>query len=189
MIIGLTGYAGCGKTTSAHYLVTHHSFIEVSFADPLKDGLCAMFKMTRKELEKIKEDKTPLHGIGQTARYLMQTLGTDWGRNMVNPDIWLILAQARIQQMIHDVDKSRVVVSDVRFTNEAKLIRDLGGIVVFITNSDRVQNRLNGGEMTHESESYLNDIYTQADSVIDNSGSLVSLQVKLDSLVYTHDFP
>jgi dephospho-CoA kinase len=187
MLIGLAGYAGCGKTTCAEYLVNHHSFVEVGFADPLKDGLCTMLGMTRKELEKIKEDKTVLPGIGQTARYMMQTLGTDWGRNMVNPDLWLMLAGKRIMQMMQDIDKSRVVVSDVRFINEAVLIRDLCGIVVFIDSKSRTQDRLSQEESSHESESYLKCIYERSDVIVDNNGTMLSLHGRLDDLLRSND--
>jgi len=56
----------------------------------------------------------------------MQTIGTEWGRNMIHPDIWV---RAWEQSLPEDAD---VVVDDVRFPNEVAAIRRLGGDVIRI---------------------------------------------------------
>ena len=129
-LIGLTGPAGCGKDTLANHLVANHSYKNVKFADPIKDGLCAMFGWTREQLEDPAFKKTPQGPYDRTPRYLMQTLGTEWGRNLVAPDIWMTLTEAKIKQFL---TFRNVAVSDVRFENEAALIRELGGTVYHVT--------------------------------------------------------
>jgi hypothetical protein len=65
---------------------------------------------------------------GRTPRVAMQTLGTDWGRNMVGPDLWVNATMLRV-----DADLARglvVVIDDLRFDNEALAIRKRGGLVV-----------------------------------------------------------
>jgi dephospho-CoA kinase len=183
MIIGLTGYAGCGKTTCASYLVNTYGFTEISFADPIKEAVCAMLKITRKELDDYKISKEPIPLINQPMRYLLQTLGTDWGRNMINSDIWLILAKNRILELLDDTN-CNIVIADIRFINEVNLIKELGGHIIFIDgNPTRIRNRLNLTEQSHESESYLKDTYKLADVIIKNNKSKANLFIHLDTLL------
>ena len=63
-----------------------------------------------------------------TGRFLMQTLGTDWARRMVDAEIWLKMLRQRLIE--DDKTKSGLkVVDDLRFSNEAVMIRELGGQV------------------------------------------------------------
>ena len=73
---------------------------------------------------------------GHTPRYLMQTLGTEWGRRMISDDIWL---RAWVKAL---GGHRNVVVDDVRFPNEAELIRSLGGYIIQI-------DRPNGPTIDH----------------------------------------
>lgn len=57
----------------------------------------------------------------------MRTLGTEWGRECVSPTVWLDVWLAKARR------KSFVVVDDVRFENEAELIRLVGGQMWRIT--------------------------------------------------------
>jgi hypothetical protein len=59
----------------------------------------------------------------------MQLLGTEYGREMVHPDIWLILARRKIEAFMQ---YRSVVVSDVRFDNEAEMIRGMGGQIIHL---------------------------------------------------------
>ena len=66
--------------------------------------------------------------IGRSPRYLAQTLGTEWGRQMVHPDIWLMLMVRNWREVARSACP-RMVITDIRFDNEARLVRDLGGTV------------------------------------------------------------
>lgn len=90
----------------------------------------------------LKEEPTEVL-CGQTPRYAMQTLGEEWGRKMVNPDLWANVWKYRAQQL-HDMNQP-VVVDDLRFRNEAKAVLDLGGIIIYISRAGCVQG-------THPSE-------------------------------------
>lgn len=120
-VIGLTGYAGSGKSTVANYLVEQHGFTRLSFAKPLKD-------MLRKLNPFISEggDRTSyvLHELGEGCvkqsfpeyRRLLQVLGTDCIR-AIDPDFWV---KAAVAQMTDT--NGKYVFDDVRFPNEAEVI-------------------------------------------------------------------
>lgn len=128
-LIGLTGKARSGKDTVAGFLPG----CRISFAAPLKRGLKTMLRLDEEHVNgSLKE--VELDWLGKSPRQLLQTLGTDWGRNLVHQDLWLLLAKRDIESMLAlNID---VIVTDVRFDNEAELIRSLGGQVWHIVRPD-----------------------------------------------------
>ncbi len=161
-IIGLHGRARCGKDTIADHLVACHGFRKVSFAAPIREMACKIFGVDLYQLEIIKET-VDLH-IGRSPREIMQTLGTEWGRN-IHPHLWLIVAQRAISSTTNE--GYPVVVSDVRFENEAQLIRDMGGRVWHVQRPEA--NAVRG----HASEAGITVV--NADIIIENCGSLQDL--------------
>lgn len=127
-LIGLTGAAGAGKDLVASLIPGAH---RIAFADPIYEGLAVMLGLPEAALRSRASKEAPLAGLGRSPRQLLQTLGTDWGRQMVSPDIWLQAAFWRWEKASaagHGV----IVVPDVRFANEARLIHDQGGEVWLI---------------------------------------------------------
>jgi hypothetical protein len=130
-IIGLCGPAGCGKDTVRYILECNHDFTGLSFADPIRDMLYQVLRnaeasveyMTKRELK-----EAPIPGLGVSYRHLAQTLGTEWGRNCVGPDFWLNVAANHMAGM-RKLGRSKFVVSDVRFANEAEWVRAKGGVI------------------------------------------------------------
>lgn len=126
-VIGLAGPKGVGKSTFASQLIFDlykngtETGVIMSFATPLKQMLgCIVHE------DYIKEDKEKIiPHLGVSARHCLQTLGTEWGRNTISNDIWVNLAKHRIEETYHEV----VIIDDVRFDNEAKMILDMGGEV------------------------------------------------------------
>lgn len=127
MIIGLSGLAGAGKSVVADVLVRELGFTRVKFADPLKNMLRTMLAdmgHTAEDVERhIEGDlkEVPMPETGVTPRHMMITLGTEWGRDMVRPDLWVRLWAAKAERF------ERVVADDVRFPNEIEALRALGG--------------------------------------------------------------
>jgi hypothetical protein len=120
-IIGIAGRARHGKDTLAGYLVRHHGFHQLAFADPIVDGIIAMLDVPVEYRTIRKEEVIP--ALGFSYRKAAQTLGTEWGRNLIDPDLWVKVMCNRIAEMA-DVN-DRIVISDVRFENEAAWIRSV----------------------------------------------------------------
>lgn len=127
MIIGLVGLAGSGKSEVARVLIEEAQFERVKFADPLKNMLRTMLRdigHTAEDVERYVEGdlkESVVDGVGVTARRLMVTLGTEWGRDCIAQDLWIRLWSARAEMSDH------VVADDVRFDNEVEAIRSRGG--------------------------------------------------------------
>lgn len=168
-IIGFTGAKTSGKTTAAMAL-QHSKWLPkkvgiMSFAQTLK-GMARLILPREAFLPENKEDVT--YGIcGRTPRYVMQTLGTEWGREMVGNDLWLEV----MRRNLANTTFKTVIVDDVRFNNEAELIIDLGGVIYEI---QRVGLESSGD--THASERGVDDRFLKG--VIINTG-LESLRARM----------
>ncbi len=124
-IIGFTGPAGAGKDLAASMVPGGH---RIAFADPLYQGLAVMLGVPEGVLRDRSGKEMPLVDFGASPRQLLQTLGTEWGRQMIRHDIWLRVAYWRWEQAAA-AGESIIVIPDVRFENEARQIRSEGGEV------------------------------------------------------------
>ena len=130
LLIGIAGRARSGKDTAAQHLVNNHGFQAYAFADPLRDGLMHMFNLSPCDLDDDKKEQ-PIPWLGKSPRELMQLLGTEWGRDMVHPELWLLLAAQNLDLIARTHDTANgLVVTDLRFNNEADFIRNRGGVVI-----------------------------------------------------------
>jgi hypothetical protein len=144
-VIGLTGYAGSGKSTVANYLVEEHGFTRLSFAAPLKKMLRTLnpiignqpnfmnaqtfrvndlFEVVERD-GRMFDDTTPAETVikesswGPEYRRLLQVLGTDCIR-AVDEDFWVNAAFAQMSE-----PDGKYVFDDVRFPNEGHVILPL----------------------------------------------------------------
>lgn len=178
VIIGLAGRKGSGKSTVANWLCAQHGFDEIALADPIKDALHAMLEpigVRRAWFDDPAQKETVLDEFGVTPRRMMQTLGTEWGRDMIHEDLWITIAEARIAGLRGSGFAPAIVVSDIRRSNEAAWIRRMGGKVWCI---DKL---LSGARDPHISEIGLAG--HQYDEVILNMGRLEDLYGKVDALL------
>ena len=141
-LIGLSGPAGCGKDTIAKFLQDTHEFKRISLAEPIRQGIVAMFDIPHEYLTDRALKEQPLDQLcGKSPRQVMQTLGTEWGRNTLCNDIWLRVAQKEIDYQnklasTNNLYLNGIVISDIRFEGEAKWLRDQGGIIWHIHRPD-----------------------------------------------------
>lgn len=173
ILIGITGPAQAGKSTVARYLV-EHGFLEVSFAAAIKRGVATMFDLDIQNLEQAAFKEANLPWLGKSPRYLLQTLGTEWGRKLIAPDVWLILAARRIERA-KQAGQVGVIVSDVRFDNEADFILASGGQLW------RIWRQAASAVLAHESEAGINASYPVR-GILNNS-SFDELYTRVDNLL------
>lgn len=147
-VVALTGLAGSGKSTVAEYLNRRYDFTRIRFADPLKAAMRAL-GLSEAEVEGDLKSKPSPVLCGKTPRHAMQTLGTEWGRVLIDQNFWINLWLRRID------GKPLVVVEDCRFENEFAAVRALGGVTW------RVCRPTVGEAMGHVSET------EQADQEVD----------------------
>lgn len=167
-LIALAGPAGCGKDTVGAYLAYVHHAYRYSFAQPLKDALNVMLDLDRLDWSTHLKEQT-LPWLGVSPRVLAQTLGTEWGRQIIRDDIWLIVAGRRLEK----INRKLVVITDCRFGNEADWVRDRGGQVWHI------RGRRKEGVAAHVSEAGVTAV--EGDIEIDNSGDLSRLHQQIDA--------
>lgn len=190
-LIGFTGRAGSGKTTAATWVLRNHNMVvPVPFAAPIKAMATAMLKTSLRKDEASQAasytsdpvmKETPIPSLGNlTARRIMQTLGTEWGRNTLHPDLWIWIAAGKIERLLGSTFKNtdkvpiKVVIDDLRFANEAEMVRAYGGVVVEIVRPDSEKP---AEIAAHESEA----LDFEPDLRIFNTGSVDDLWAKVES--------
>lgn len=165
-IIGITGAAGSGKDTVADLIVSRcDKFVKRSFATPLKNMLKALGLSDEQldgDLKEVIDSR-----FGHTPRYMMQTLGTEWARNTIDSEIWVKFVFYNLQ--------SYVVLSDVRFENEAEMIRDRG-LLIHMVGRDKIIPGKHGSEVGVE---FIEDL----DLTIYNGGSMSDLLGEVNRLL------
>lgn len=182
-IIGITGRAGAGKDTFARLLqdaiprgpkIGSPPASILPLAAPLKEIVKQVFGFSQRQLygpseERNKPDPYWTRDDGRppvTPREALQTLGTEWGRAL-HTDVWI-----RHVLRDHDARDTISIIPDVRFANEARAIRERGGIVIWIERPTD-DAKLTGAAAAHASEAGVDDALV--DAVIVNDGGLDAL--------------
>jgi hypothetical protein len=213
MIIGICGLIGSGKDTIADYLQNIHQFRRESFAHALKDAVAQVFGWDRELLEgRTKESRHWREQVDPwwaerlkmphlTPRHVLQVWGTEVARKSFHDDIWIASLENKLRKT-----KDDVVISDCRFPNEIKSIRNTGGIVIRVVRgpepewyqfAEKVNRGPNGNTEWALSKSRLEEykvhasetawIGTKFDAVIDNNADgLDNLYSQIKDLVLAH---
>lgn len=134
-IIALTGPKGSGKDEAGAALMKA-GYRPMAFAEPIKEAIETMFSLDpriwhdRDLKEKTLDETGILPGLDVSPRLMAQTLGTEWGRELIDPDIWVKAVEARIQYEANEVGVNKFVITDLRFDNEIEWVQSMGGRVV-----------------------------------------------------------
>lgn len=119
---------GSGKSAVASHLCDNYGYSRIKFAGPLKAMATTVLaemghdphiidRMLEGDLKEV-----PLPGFEKsTPRSLMQTLGTDWGREAIDGGLWINLAMRKTERIVRN--GGRVVIDDTRFPNEIASLR------------------------------------------------------------------
>lgn len=169
MIIGITGKIGSGKSTTAEILVKN-GYTEYSMSSPLKE-IGKVFGFTHEQLYGSQEQKLQIHPHwGCSARTFLQKAGTELFRETmpkvipemkIEHTIWIDLFKLKYQR-----DPKSYVISDVRFLDEANVIKELGGIIIRTVRDNKISSD-NKIEHVHRSELEMESIIP--DYIIDNN--------------------
>lgn len=176
----MLGQKMSGKDTCGDYLVKNYNFTKKSLAQPLKEACKSIFQLTDEQVYINKEIPDPRWN-GVTPRKLLQIVGTNLMRNDLikyipelkdmDNTIWIHNFNLWYE---NNKDKN-VVIADIRFQDEAKMIKDNGGILI----------RINRGEPNlldlHQSEQELLNI--EVDYIIENNGTLDDLYMTIKTIV------
>jgi hypothetical protein len=171
MIIAVHGFKQSGKDTLADLLVKEYGFKKVAFADKLKDALHVIFNVPKEDLWGSDEDKkklttvkwSSLQGVEKedrvdevhlSIRELMQIFATEICRSKI-PGIWYEFLNLNAAQ--------NIVVSDLRFDNEASFLRSTGAYLFKV-------KRQSVSSSDHLSERGIND--EQMDCIFSNNDTL-----------------
>jgi hypothetical protein len=170
-VIGLSGYARSGKDTVAS-IMGDWGWQRAAFADPIRK---AVYKLNPQIHDGLRvQDIVDQFGWDRAKveykeiRYLLQHMGTEAGRQLYGEQFW-------IDQTLDSVpDDTDVVITDVRFPNEADAIRAIGGEVW------RIRRPGTGPVNDHISETAMDDY--SFDAIIDNSGTVTDLRESVREL-------
>ena len=186
MLIGLVGLIGSGKDTVAERMVTQHGFERDSFAKSLKDATASIFGWDRELLEgNTKESRewreqpdifwSKKFNKEITPRWVLQYFGTEVCRGGMLDSVWVDSLIARYQG-------KNTVISDTRFVNEIKTIRDHGGKIVLIKRGEVPSREEMQASGAHQSE--WDWIGCKFDYVIENNSTFEALNYQIDDLIH-----
>ena len=173
-IIGIAASApGSGKSSLAQALLMGEpEGVILPFAGPVKALADEFLRQVLPGVDpaamadpSMKE--TPIHGLGVSYRHIAQTIGTEWGRTCISPEVWVEAWRRRATDLIAR-GATMVIADDVRFPNEVAAVRAMGGEVWHVLRSGSTV------ATCHASEEAL--VTCQFDRCIRNDGTLADLR-------------
>jgi hypothetical protein len=188
MLIGVVGLIGSGKDTVSKRLEQKHGFRRDSFAKSLKDAVSAMFNWDRDMLEGNGDDSrqwreqpdefwSKKFGKTVTPRWVLQHFGTEVMRQHMHDAIW-------IDSCLSRYDGRPTVISDTRFQNELKTIKENKGQIILVKRGELPTREQMQEKGAHKSE--WDWMGWNFDHVIDNDGTKEDLYKKVDDLVVSN---
>jgi hypothetical protein len=176
MLIGITGHKQAGKNTVANIIQEQYLNVQqYAFADKVKEAAYILDPCVIDSITNVYAKLSYIVDIygwdvvkqWPVVRQFLQKLGTEVGRNMFGENVWV----DALKPQIRDHEGRIVVITDVRFDNEAEQIKELGGNIISVYNNKTYT--IDG----HSSEAGISDYLI--DKQIPNNGTLRLLTVKI----------
>lgn len=198
MLIGISGKIGSGKDTVAELIVHHFKGLDSTtytcsevtrpwdvrrFAARLKETV-AMLTHTSIANNYTREGKQKVPaGFSYTLGELQQKVGTAL-REHISDNVWITTTLSDFFDSNTNNVKTRpnVIVTDVRYHNEAEAILNLGGILIRVNGDPTGCRKYDKRDMEHPSETQLDD-FAGFTWVIENDSTIESLTKKVKAVV------
>lgn len=168
-LVGVVGAIGSGKSTATRTLYSALGYRRMSFGHALKESLWSAFRASgavRGHFYGTQTQKSELIGeTGRTGRELMEVLGMEF--RALYPHVWVRAVEAELR------DNRRYALCDVRFENEAEMIRDYGGMILRIDRPEAMLERT-GRAADEEWETIHSDAY-----IVAREGDVLGLQTQV----------
>jgi hypothetical protein len=188
LLVGLTGRKRHGKDSCADVLVKEFGFVRYRFADVLKQVCQLVFQLSHAQVhgdEKEKETVDPRWNT--TPRKLMQVVGTEMFRETLlraipeidlgsDGSLWCHSFRMWVESL---PTSQRIVISDVRFEDEARIIRSLGGFLFRVVRPHWMAH----GDDPHVSETAQDAI--PVDDTVVNDADVATLSNKMRDVFMT----
>lgn len=183
-VIGLSGQMRNGKDVISDYLANKLNWHRAAFAANVKKVFVDAFSVDYDFVENWKVKNEIPEGFSEKIRKALQKIGD--GFREIKEDVWINLTIKNL--------KGPTIISDVRYINELKKIKELGGINILVYREGYLNDDFNESESQIRKfiEFYLkenfegavnsrfNGVYNLVDYFILNNGNLDSLYEKID---------
>jgi len=167
-IIGIIGKKGTGKSECSKVLIDKYKFRKISFGDKMKEIISELWDIPIQHLYDTSMKETFDPRWGKTYREIMQQFGTEVCR-VISWNTWIYHVEKEFKQGKGE----NFIVDDVRFKNEADLIKKYNGILIKV-----VRPLPESSDSAHLSESEQDQI--QPDIIIMNDSSKKDLHRKVE---------
>lgn len=174
MIIGIAGKKGSGKDTLGKYICEKYGYKRYAFGDPVKEVCRILFGFNDEQLYGSEKEKMDMK-LGIRPREAFQKIGTDFGRETIHkllPRLMIEPGELWISIFLRNAEKNNLVITDVRFQNEADAIKKAGGIIIYLDSKYAIKDN-------HKSEK----IDVTYDYLLRNDGEKQDMYKKLESLI------
>jgi len=131
-IVAFTGKRGSGKDTAAQAL-KDIGYVQMSFADPLREILTIVYGVTTEELwDPVLKEKPLDRFPWKSPRELMTVIGTQGFRDLIHQETWVKALERRA------LEREHVVIADLRFLTEEAMLKSHDATIIRVVNPNRV---------------------------------------------------
>ncbi len=180
-LVGIGGHLGAGKDVVADYLVEDHGWVKLGMSDILNRMMLLLNPYIPTEGGLVRyQDIHAERGYVDAkthpeVRRLLQTFGTEIGRDMIDENLWVNLTAARIQDLRKDFN---VVVTGIRFPNELEMVHRLGGDTWWVERPDKFREHTINA---HSSENSVDEV--EFSLTLLNDSTIPKLLLDVDDLL------